>query len=175
MKQILAFETKEEFERHEELIDSFSTRLKEYQQILEKDYALTELPKGVIWTSEVLATTVFSNIPIPAYTNEDFIYITPALEAWKRLFNRQLDGKDLPHIHHFYEANVESEVMVILAHELTHHSDLFPDEFGDERNNSIWFEEGMCFYLPRKLLLSDQEFNDITLVEAELVEVFQER
>lgn len=175
MKQILAFETKEEFERHEELIDSFSTRLKEYQQILEKDYALTELPKGVIWTSEVLATTVFSNIPIPAYTNEDFIYITPALEAWKRLFNRQLDGKDLPHINQFYEANVESEVMVILAHELTHHSDLFPDEFGDERNNSIWFEEGMCFYLPRKLLLSDQEFNDITLVEAELVEVFQER
>ncbi|MFC4410784.1 hypothetical protein ACFOZY_10195 [Chungangia koreensis] len=175
MRKILAFETKEEFALHEELISRLSDRLTEYQQLLIENYALTELPKGVIWTSEELATSVFSEIPIPAYTNENFIYITPDLEAWKRIFSKQLDGKDLPEIDKFYEKNLESELLVILAHELTHHSDWFIDEFGDERNNSIWFEEGMCFYLPRKLLLNESEFDEITQVETALVQEFYDQ
>lgn len=65
----------------------------------------------------------------------------------------------------FYESYSENQVFIILAHELTHHSDLFLDEFDDEREDSIWFEEGMCFYLPRKILLSEKEFNEITNAE----------
>lgn len=172
MRQIFAFETKEEFEQHETLVNRLTEKLKDYQQLLENDYALKDSPKGIIWTSEELATSVFSTIPIPAYTNENFIYMTPDLDSWKRIFMMQLDGKDLPDIQEFYETNLESELLVILAHELTHHSDLFIDEFEDERNDSIWFEEGMCFYLPRKLLLSKEEFREITQVEETLVEVF---
>ena len=33
----------------------------------------------------------------------------------------------------------------------------------------------MCEYLPRKILLSEVEFNEITKVESELVEVFKEK
>jgi len=175
MKQIFAFETKEEVVRHEELVLRLSNQLLDYQRSLMQQYELNELPKGIIWTSEELATSIFSEIPIPAYTNENFIYITPDLEVWKRIFTEQLDGKVLPEIQSFYEKHVESELLIILAHELTHHSDLFVDEFGDERNNSIWFEEGMCFYLPRKLLLSESEFNEISQVEAALVEEFQDQ
>lgn len=29
--------------------------------------------------------------------------------------------------------------------------------------DGIWFEEGMCFYLPRKLLLNDKVFDQITI------------
>lgn len=173
MKQIYAFETKIEYEEYEGIIERFSKRLDEYQKVLEKEFALTSSPRGIIWTTEVQATTVFSEIPIPAYTNDDLIYMSPDINNWRKLFVRQLDGKKLLNIQKFYENYSENQLFIILAHELTHHSDLFLDEFDDERKSSIWFEEGMCFYLPRKLLLNEKEFNEITVVESKLVEVFK--
>lgn len=173
MKQIYAFENKSDYEKYQTITQEFSERLKEYQEILENEYELKDLPKGILWTSEELATDTFSNIPIPAYTNEDLIYMSPDPESWRRIFIEQLDGKNLPHIQRFYEEYTEDEMFIILAHELTHHSDLFLDEFEDERGEGIWFEEGMCFYLPRKIILSEKELSDITRVESELVEVFK--
>ena len=67
----------------------------------------------------------------------------------------------------------ENHLFTIVAHELTHHSDLFLDEFDDERVDSIWFEEGMCDYLSRKMTLDEIEFTQITEVELELVEMFK--
>ena len=174
MKHIFAFESIEEYKKHESLIQRFSDRLNGYQEILEENFALTEAPKAIVWTSAELATSIFSEIPIPAFTNKDTIYITPDLTAWRKLMIEQLDGKDLPHIQHFYENFSENLLFTIVGHELTHHSDLFVDEFEEERDDSIWFEEGMCEYLPKKLLLSESEFNGITAVETELVEVFTE-
>lgn len=173
MKHIFAFEKIEDYEKHQPIIQRFSERLSRFEQVMEQSYALTDKPKGIVWTSAELATSVLSEIPIPAYTNKDIIYISPDLEAWRKLFIHQLDGKDLPHIRRFYENYSENHLFTILAHELTHHSDLFPDEFDGEREDSIWFEEGMCEYLPKKLLLSQAEFDDIVAVETELVEVFK--
>lgn len=175
MKHIFAFEKIEDYEKHQPIIQRFSERLMSFEQAMEQNYALTDKPKGIVWTSAELATSVLSEIPIPAYTNKDIIYISPDLDAWRNLFIRQLDGKDLPHIRRFYENYSENHLFTILAHELTHHSDLFPDEFDDEREDSIWFEEGMCEYLPRKLLLNKAEFDEIAAVEKELVEVFSEQ
>lgn len=81
--------------------------------------------------------------------------MSPDLNKWRKLFLGQLEKRDLPTVHHFYENFSENHLLIIMAHELTHHIDLFPDEF-DEREDSIWFEEGMCFYLPRKTLLSEK-------------------
>lgn len=175
MKHIYAFERKEEYSKYQDVIQRFGEKLSEYRIILEQQYGLTELPKGILWTSEELATKVFSNIPIPAYTNKDLIYMSPDVESWRKLLLRQLDEKKLPDVQKFYESYSENQVFIILAHELTHHSDLFLDEFEDERENGIWFEEGMCFYLPRKLLLSEQEFNEITNVEFQLFEAFKDK
>lgn len=174
MKQIYTFETKEEYEKYQDTIQRFSKKLNEYQKILEREYALVDMPKGILWTTEELATTVFSEIPIPAYTNKDLIYMTPDIETWQRIFIKQLDGKKLPSVQRFYESSTEKEMLIILAHELTHHSDLFLDDFDDEREEGIWFEEGMCFYLPRKILLNEKEFNEITYVETELFETFKD-
>jgi hypothetical protein len=175
VKQIYAFEKKEEYEKYQVIIQDFTKKMKEYQVILEREYALVDPPKGVVWTSEELATSVFSEIPIPAYTNKDLIYMTPDIEAWQDIFKKQLDGKVLPHVQKFYEHHTEKEMLIILAHELTHHSDLFLDDFDEERNDGIWFEEGMCFYLPRKILLNEKEFNEVTNVETELVETFKDQ
>lgn len=174
MKHIYAFEKIEEYERYHDIIQDFRKHLNGYQQLLQKEYALINKPTGVVWTSAEAATTVFSNLPIPAFTNKDTIYITPDVDAWRKLFIQQLDGKQLPHIRKFYEQLSKNHILTILGHELTHHSDLFIDEFKDERKESIWFEEGMCEYLPRKFLLSKEEFDQITAVEKELVNEFME-
>lgn len=91
--------------------------------------------------------------------------MSPDIETWRKLLVKQLDEKDLPNIQRLYEQYSENQVFFILAHELTPHSNLFVDEFDDEREDDIWFEEGMCFYLPRKILLNEMEFNKITNAE----------
>ncbi len=175
MKHIYAFEKKEDFDKHKEIIERFTDRLTEYQRELEENFALKDLPKGIVWTSEELATNVFSDIPIPAFTNRDIIYISPDLTTWRKLFVKQLEERNNPNIKKFYENLSENHIFTILGHELTHHSDLFLDEFDDEREESIWFEEGMCEYLPRKIILDEVEFNEITNVELEMVEMFKDK
>ncbi|WP_181347892.1 hypothetical protein [Thalassobacillus sp. CUG 92003] len=175
MKHIFAFENGEAYHQHEAVVERFRERITEYQKILETDYELYDLPKGIVWTSEELATTFFSELPIPAFTNEDTIYFSPDLSAWRSLFLKQLEGKEVPKIKSFYENLSENHVLTIVGHELTHHSDLFVDEFDEEREDSIWFEEGMCDYLSSKHLLSATEFEEITEVECELVDVFKDK
>lgn len=175
MKKILAFEKIEDYTRFESIIERLNKKLERYQQILEEKYALTDLPKGIVWTTQELATTVFSTVPIPAYTNKDIIYITPDLDAWRSLFVSQLEGNKLQDILNFYEDFSENDLLTILAHELTHHSDLFIDDFDDTREDAIWFEEGMCDYLARKTLLSETKFDEISKVESELVKVFENK
>lgn len=175
MRKIYAFEQKSDYEKYHNIINRLTSGLSEYQQVLEREFALKDPPKAVVWTTEELATTVFSDIPIPAFTNKDLIYMSPDIKTWLNIFEKQLDGKDLPSIRQFYKKNTETEMLGILAHELTHHSDLFLDDFEDDKEDGIWFEEGMCFYLPRKLLLNEEEFNQITDVETELYENFKEK
>ena len=174
MRYIYAFESKEDYIKYQGIIERFSVKLEKYQKVMVEDFELIEPPKGIVWTTGELATTVFSDIPIPAYTNKDLIYMSPDLETWRELLVKQLDGKEIRNVQKYYESYSENQLFIILAHELTHHSDLFLDEFEDERENSIWFEEGMCFYLPRKIMLSEKDFNDITHIETELVEVFKD-
>ncbi|QUG43391.1 hypothetical protein KD050_09285 [Psychrobacillus sp. INOP01] len=174
MKSILAFETPKEAVEYEIITKELMAKLKDYQQVLEQHYQLTTIPKGVLWTTAELVTTTFSSIPIPAFTREDIIYISPILKEWQNLLVSQLDGKAIPHIKSFYENFSTDQLFVILAHELTHHIDLFVDEFEDERHDSIWFEEGMCFYLPRKYCLTEEQFKEITAIEQELVNTFTE-
>ncbi|QDP41487.1 hypothetical protein [Radiobacillus deserti] len=172
MKQIFAFETKEEYEEHEGLIKRLNEKLKVYQAELEANYKLIDKPKAIVWTSVELATTVFSNLPLPAFTNRDTIYISPELFKWRELFLKQLEGKNHAKVEAFYKNMSENQLLTIVGHELTHHSDLFVDEFDADREDSIWFEEGMCDYLSRKRILNDQEFKDVTAVERELVDMF---
>lgn len=175
MKHIYAFESNEDYKKYQKVIERFSTKLEKYQKLLQENFKLIDLPKGIVWTTERLATTVFSNIPIPAFTNKDIIYITPDLTAWRELFLEQLDGLKHDEVEVFYKNISEDHVFSIVAHELTHHSDLFMDEFDDDRDDSIWFEEGMCEYMGKKFTLDEEEFTAVTEVEAALVEMFKEK
>lgn len=174
MKQIYAFESEADYGKYQGTIERFQNRLVAYQQELERNYALNDLPKAIVWTTGELATTIFSEIPIPAFTNKDIMYISPDIKYWRNLFVQQLEGKENPSIKTFYENLSEDHIFTIVGHELMHHSDLFVGEFDDDDwEDSIWFEEGMCEYLPRKLILNEVAFNKIANVESELVKMFK--
>ncbi|TFB21358.1 hypothetical protein E3U55_08565 [Filobacillus milosensis] len=173
MKQIFAYESVEDHNRYEEITKQLMNSLTSYEKLLMEKFSLNEKPKGIVWTTKELATTVFSNVPIPAFTNRDLIYISPDLKEWKELFINQLAGRNLPHISEYYQSINFKEILTILGHELTHHIDLFVDDFDDDRDEAIWFEEGMCEFLPRKFMLSDEEFDKITNIEQQLVETFK--
>ena len=175
MKHIYAFEKEEEFKKYQGLIEVFDKKIQDYQSELENHFELRDIPKAVIWTTEELATTIFSNLPIPAFTNKDLIYLSPDLSNWRELFLKQLEGKRSPKVENFYRNMSDNYILTILGHELTHHSDLFIDDFNEERETGIWFEEGMCEYLSRKFLLSDSEYEDITNIELELVNIFKDK
>ncbi|WP_231572487.1 hypothetical protein [Halobacillus sp. BBL2006] len=73
VKHVYAFESTKDYEKHEGFILKCCEVMENYQNMLKKDYELTTLPKGIVWTTSKLATSVFSNLPIPAFTNKDTI------------------------------------------------------------------------------------------------------
>jgi len=163
--QVFAFKSSNEAEKYKIMINKLLIKLEDYLKILEQEYKLIDYPKAIVWTTSELATTVFSNVPIPAYTNDRFICITPDINTWKKIYGDI--SKDIPNknIRNYYQNISINFLLTIIGHEFTHHSDLFLDDFDDDRYNGIWFEEGMCHYLSRRYLLNNEEFESISQVE----------
>ncbi|MBA2173764.1 hypothetical protein H0266_02520 [Halobacillus locisalis] len=129
-----------------------------------------DYPRGVVFHDLQSATELYSTIPIPAYTSRDLIHIEPRVETWKEIF--LTSATDSVAIDYYNNMDTK-DVAAIIAHELTHHADFFHDDFeGDEEN--MWFEEGMCEYLSKKLLLSETKFQAIQNVEDKLIKNYKE-
>lgn len=179
IKQIFAFESREELENNEEHIKILTTKLTNYTERLVNEFELKELPKTIVWTNSENAMTVFSKKPVPAYTNKDTIFMTPSVSDWQAFYLSLLENEQLPAsdvtatIKRYFQSITIDDVFCILAHEFTHHIELFPDEFDDERIDSIWFEEGMCEYLSQKLTLTEQQYNELRQVEQLMIELFK--
>lgn len=175
MKNIYAFESVEELQAYSKDIEQLNKKLVAYQALLEKEFGLDDLPKAIVWTSKENATTIFSNTPVPAYTNDVRICMSPIVQDWREFHLAQLEGQRNERIEKYYSEITLDHVFCILAHELTHHLQLFIDDFDDGRKNSIWFEEGMCEYLSQKLTLSAEQYEELVAVEGELIELFTEK
>ncbi|WP_342567934.1 hypothetical protein MKY09_06830 [Psychrobacillus sp. FSL K6-4046] len=174
MKHIYAFETPYEAVKYLEVIESFKVKLNEFKALLEKEYELNDSPRGFIWTPGDIATSVFSDVPIPAYTNRHLVYMTPDIMEWRIFFMNIYENVEDEFIKDFYRNFKEEDILTIAGHEMVHHIDLFPDEFDEERE-SIWFEEGMCDYIARKNLMTPESFETITKVESAVVAYFNEQ
>ncbi|WP_042477509.1 hypothetical protein [Bacillus ndiopicus] len=175
MKNIFAFESVEELQKYSADIEHLNEKLNAYQVLLEKEFGLEDLPKAIVWTSKEIATTIFSDIPVPAFTNEVRICMSPSVQEWREFHLNQLEGKRNERIEKYYNSITLDHVFCILAHEITHHLELFIEDFDDERENSIWFEEGMCEYLSQKLTLSAEQYEELVAVESEMIELFQKK
>ena len=179
IKQIFAFETKEEYTRYADDIKRLMEKFQQYETFLKGNFQLIHMPKSIVWTSSELATTVFSNFPVPAFTNQHTIYITPIVEEWRAFYLSQLENELLPdetnseELKQYFESITLDHVFCILAHELTHHIELFPDEFDDDRTDGIWFEEGMCEYLSQKFTLTQEQFDELRAVDNRMIALFK--
>lgn len=173
MRQVYAYEDKKRFESYKQSTSNLYSDLMEYKKILETHFSLEDPPKGIVWTSKDIATNIFSDVPVPAYTSRDVIFITPDVSVWRRsVMYAQLKECSRPDLEEYYQLFDEKNILIILAHELTHHIELFPDDFNDNESG-IWFEEGMCEYLPRRLLLNNEEFERELRHHEELVGLFK--
>jgi len=125
MKHIYAVETEKELIEYQKYVKSIEPKLNAYIDFLKKEYDVVELPKAIVWTSGDIATKLISDIPVPAYTNEHRVVMTPVLETWREIYLKQLDKlgdnrkleKDINTIRDYYRETLsENHVLQILGH-----------------------------------------------------------
>lgn len=173
MEHIFAVESKEEFERYKSFAERSRSRIDEFIEYLELKYEVRELPRAIVWTNKNIATKLISDIPIPAYTNDYRIVITPDVQTWSEIYKKQLDSYEAceaAELQSHYDGVSENHVLKILGHELAHHSALFPDT---DYEDGIWFEEGMVEYISREYFLNEDEFAAESAINKRLVELFK--
>lgn len=180
MKHIYAVETKDELFKYQEFARQIQPGLEAYIRFLKKEYQVTELPRTILWTNMEIATKLVSDLPVPAYTNEFRIVMTPDLEAWRTIYLKQLDGvkesDTVRNIREYYNHALSiNDIMQILGHELAHHSELFLDNFDASYSCGIWFEEGMVEYISRHYFLTPEEFEAAADINRQLVALLQDR
>jgi hypothetical protein len=137
------------------------------------EIASFQSPRGIIFHDLTSATQLYSTIPLPAYTSRDLIHITPLVETWKDIYISTTKGVEVAK--KYYSELDMDDVAVIAAHELTHHVDFFHTDFEELDEENMWFEEGLCFYIPRKLILSEERFNSTMNVESCLINKYKEK
>ncbi|MCW6661323.1 hypothetical protein NHG28_03690 [Aerococcaceae bacterium NML201209] len=173
MQSIYAYETLTEGKQMQVEVERIIPCLEAYIAYLRKNYQLNELPQAIVWTSKNIATKVLSNVPIPAYTNNQRIVVTPNIDEWRQ-FWREILPKDVPSYMQAYFRDWEMvHVIQIIGHEITHHLDEFVGDFLEEEKEEIWFEEGMVEYLSREYFLTLQQFQEVVRIETDLVYYFE--
>lgn len=177
MEHIYAVQTAEELAVRQQFVRESRDRVEEYIRFLEREYAVEELPRCVVWTTRSIATELVSGIPLPAYTNDYRVMFDPELEDWRDIYLAQLDAlpesEAVRQVHSHYEHGLgQNHVLQILGHELAHHSELF---FDDVYDAEPWFEEGMAEYISHRYFLSDAEFDAQTAADRLLVGLLEPR
>lgn len=172
-RHVFAVETAQQLDVYRRFARDIQDRLAAYLDWLRENFAVEELPRAIVWTSAEIATRAISDIPVPAYTNDYRTVMVPEPNVWREIFLRQFDGLDVndPQIAQamdYYRTGMgRNKVLQILGHEFAHHSEWFPD---DDREDGIWFEEGMVEYISRKYFLTQAEFDAEERVDRLLVE-----
>lgn len=180
MEYVYAVNNAEELQIYQSFTAHIHPRLNEYIDYLRKNLAVHDLPRAIVWTSAHTATQLISNIPIPAYTNDFRVVITPDIAAWRTIYLKQLDGltacESTAEIREYYQNRLnERHVLQILGHELAHHSDLFLEDFSSDLSDGIWFEEGMAEYISRRYFLTEEEFEAEIHINRLLVDLLEKR
>lgn len=132
-------------------------------------------PRGIVFHDFDSATTIFSTHVLPAWTDLSLIHMDPLVEDWKRIYLSALT-EEMPaslqaRVRAYYESLDRLDIATILAHELTHHL----LAFSQTPEEATWFEEGFCFYVPRKQLLSADRLAQLQHLEKTLIDTHDEQ
>lgn len=168
-RNIYAVENQAQLAAYQSLAERLSPAIDAYLSHLQERYEVCELPGAVVWTGKEIATSLLSNIPVPAYTNEFRIVFCPEKDVWREIYRTQWDGGTVDNdISSYYDRLTERNVLQILGHELAHHSPLFADGY-QAPGCGPWFEEGMVEYISRRYFLRSEEFTQEARVNRLLV------
>ena len=155
-----------------------SAKLQDYLVFLKDEFAVYDLPQAIIWSDFDSATQIIREIPVPTYTNDKRMVMTPELPVWKDLYLLQLENYETSHqtraIESHYKSLSGNSLLQIVGHELAHWSEHFLDDF-DGYGAYIWFEEGMAEYISRKYFFTDEEFRAEKAYNQSLVKLFQKK
>lgn len=155
-----------------------AAKLQDYLTFLKDEFAVYDLPQAIIWSDFDSATQIIRKIPVPAYTNDKRMVMTPELTVWKDLYLLQLENYESSHqtraIESHYQCLSGNSLLQIVGHELAHWSEHFLDDF-DGYDAYIWFEEGMAEYISRKYFFTDEEFRVEKACNQSLVKLFQKK
>ena len=155
-----------------------AAKLQDYLAFLKDEFAVYDLPQAIIWSDFDSATQIIREIPVPAYTNDKRMVMTPELTVWKDLYLLQLENYETSHqtraIESHYKSLSGNSLLQIVGHELAHWSEHFLDDF-DGYGAYIWFEEGMAEYISRKYFFTDEEFRAEKAYNQSLVKLFQKK
>lgn len=166
----------QELRRYQDFFERYRSRLETYIAFLRDHYAVQDLPKVMMLANRRSATEIIRQIPIPAYTNDIRLVMTPDLQVWQDLYVAQLAPYEgfweIAELLSHYQNLTENHLLQIIGHELAHWSELFMDDF-DDYDRYIWFEEGMVEYISRRYFLTESEFKAETDANQLLVKLFQ--
>ena len=175
MEYIYAVTTEEEIAVLRKFANNYSDAVDKYVSYLEKEFNAEDFPGSIVLTSYEIACNRISDIRVPAYTNDYRIVFCPAINTWRELYLKQLDGygvEETIKIRDYYSSKLnEHNLLQILGHELAHHISLFTDDAYD--NGGAWFEEGMVEYISRKYFLSDEEYKFQKEINMEIVGLYE--
>ncbi len=146
-----------------EFMEKFKAKISEVGKVKE--------PKGIIYHDFKSASSVYSDTPLPAYTSRELIHICPELGVWKRIYLDAILNSNCKGAQRYFKELNLTDIASIIAHEWTHHLEMFIN-FEDHNDSNMWFEEGTCFYLPRKLLMDKDQFANIHTVEKNLIDEY---
>ena len=155
-----------------------AAKLQDYLVFLKDEFAVYDLPQAIIWSDFDSATQIIREIPVPTYTNDKRMVMTPELPVWKDLYLLQLENYETSHqtraIESHYKSLSGNSLLQIVGHELAHWSEHFLDDF-DGYGAYIWFEEGMAEYISRKYFFTAEEFRAEKAYNQSLVKLFQKK
>ena len=178
MENFYLVKDENQFAAFQDFVAKNSAKLQDYLTFLKDEFAVYDLPQAIIWSDFDSATQIIREIPVPAYTNDKRMVMTPELPVWKDLYLLQLENYETSHqtqaIANHYQSLSENSLLQIVGHELAHWSEHFLDDF-DGYGAYIWFEEGMAEYISRKYFFTDEEFRVEKACNQSLVKLFQKK
>ncbi|MFC3928035.1 elongation factor Tu [Streptococcus caprae] len=176
MKNSFFVDTAQELAIYRQFAETHQSRLADYITFLKTTYQVEELPQVMVLANHRGATEVIHQIPIPAYTNDVRMVMTPELSVWKEVYLAQLENyppsPEVEVLRQHYAKLSDNHLLQVIGHELAHWSELFMDDFANY-DAYIWFEEGMVEYISRRYFLTDEEFAAEKRANQLLVQLFQ--
>ena len=133
MENFYLVKDENQFAAFQDFVAKNSAKLQAYLTFLKDEFAVYDLPQAIIWSDFDSATQIIREIPVPAYTNDRRMVMTPELTVWKDLYLLQLENYETSHqtraIESHYQSLSENSLLQIIGHELAHWSEHFSDDF----------------------------------------------